>query len=282
MVLLFALCLSQGERLIADPDVYWHVETGRYVLEHGFPRVDIFSHTAGGQPWIDMEWLSQVVMALVFDTAGFGGLVVLGGCLIVLTWCLLVRYLERSINAWAALAVASASIWFASFHFLMRPHLFALPILVVWTGELVRGRASPWLAPLFLLWVQLHGSFILGIMVACGLGFPLLGALAAVWALANPYGLGYYEMVWWQIAHMDVMRHTIAELRPVSPYLDIDRVAVLIAALAFMLWRGYKLSLMSSMTLCGLLFMALQHWRGMAFFAVVAPLILARAQWQQK
>ena len=53
--LLFALLifgvaifkLNQG--FLADPDTYWHIATGRWMLaEHSFPRHDIFSHTAAG------------------------------------------------------------------------------------------------------------------------------------------------------------------------------------------------------------------------------------------
>jgi hypothetical protein len=263
----------------------WHVETGRWIIAHGMvPRADMFSHTEAGQPWIDMEWLAQILMAAVYLAAGWPGLVVLASLTVAATYALLVMYCRRAINPWAAALLGLAAIWFASFHFTMRPHLLALPILVIWTGELARfahltvhERVPGWhvfrLMLLMVLWANVHGSFIMGPAIAVGMGFPLLGAASAIVALANPYGWGYYEMVLWQFQHMDVMRVAIIELRPVSAYTDAARIAALLIALALMLWQGVRLPFMRAAMLCGLAFMALQHWRGLAFFAVTAPII---------
>jgi hypothetical protein len=64
-VLIFSVAIFALNRLfLTDPDTYWHIATGRWMLvERAFPRHDIFSHTAAGQPWVNMGWLAQIVLA---------------------------------------------------------------------------------------------------------------------------------------------------------------------------------------------------------------------------
>ena len=72
--LLFLLLLSNS--MLRDPDTYWHLAAGAWMREHGtVPRVDSFSHTFAGEPWIAKEWLSQVLMSGAFSLAGWRGVV---------------------------------------------------------------------------------------------------------------------------------------------------------------------------------------------------------------
>jgi hypothetical protein len=87
-----------------------------------------------------MEWPAQLLMAVTYDHAGWIGLSALGGATVVLTWGLLAWCLGRYYwSAWLAMAVATLCIWFASIHFVMRPHLLAMPVLVVWAAEIARA-----------------------------------------------------------------------------------------------------------------------------------------------
>src|SRR5215467_6690145 len=56
--LIFAVAsFGVNRRFLNDPDTYWHIATGKWMLvQRAFPRQDIFSHTAYGQPWVNMEW----------------------------------------------------------------------------------------------------------------------------------------------------------------------------------------------------------------------------------
>src|SRR5215831_17793026 len=97
--------------LLADPDIFWHIKTGEWIMAHGdVPRVDIWSHTVAGEPWRDMEWPAQIVMALTYRYGGWVGLSALGGATVVLTWALLVYYLQRYWNAWVAFLWATGAI----------------------------------------------------------------------------------------------------------------------------------------------------------------------------
>jgi hypothetical protein len=52
------------------------------LVEREFPKHDIFSHTAAGQPWVNMEWLAQIMLALTYDWSGWHGLILLCGLVI--------------------------------------------------------------------------------------------------------------------------------------------------------------------------------------------------------
>ena len=57
---VYALLLALGHRLLNDPDSFWHLVIGRWMVEHvAVPRADMFSFTMAGAPWIAKEWLSQ-------------------------------------------------------------------------------------------------------------------------------------------------------------------------------------------------------------------------------
>jgi len=69
-VCLFAGLLVLGNRLLADPDTYWQIKIGQWILDTGsLPRTDTFSFTMSGQRWISTQWLAQVCFAAAFSLA---------------------------------------------------------------------------------------------------------------------------------------------------------------------------------------------------------------------
>src|SRR5262249_35461720 len=93
------LCAARWE--MKDPDTYWHVMTERWIIAHGdVPRVDVFSHTAAGTPWIDGEWLSQVVMAVTYDHAGWLGLHALLIACVVATYAIICALMSSPCRCW--------------------------------------------------------------------------------------------------------------------------------------------------------------------------------------
>jgi hypothetical protein len=62
---------------IADGDIYWHLAAGAEMWRrHGLLHTDPFTVSAGGRAWIDVHWLFQVVVAIIYRAAGFVGLAV--------------------------------------------------------------------------------------------------------------------------------------------------------------------------------------------------------------
>jgi len=69
---LYGLLLVLGERLLNDPDTYWHIATGRWIWAHAaVPTSDPFSHTLAGAPWLAHEWLSELILASAYAALGW-------------------------------------------------------------------------------------------------------------------------------------------------------------------------------------------------------------------
>jgi len=293
-VAIFAL----NQQFLGDPDIYWHIATGKWMLaERAFPRQEIFSHTAFGQPWVSPEWLAQVILFEVYDLFGWRGLVLLGGLVTALTFALLYVLLARELRATVALGAAAISFLFASLHFLARPHLLTFPIIVVWTAFLARAseedrRPSLWLLPLMVVWANLHGGFTLGLFLAAGFGVEATitahstdrGRVAfrwlSFWAAAllagciTPYGY-HYLLQTYHVLNLGELMLQIGELRPMNPYTEFKQEVILLCLLAMSLLFGVKIGLVRILMIVGLLHLGLQHVRGLAIFALVLPLMVA-------
>ncbi|MEQ1947538.1 MAG: hypothetical protein ABL995_10130 [Bryobacteraceae bacterium] len=214
--------------LLADGDVGWHIRTGEYILNnHSVPHNDLYSFSKPGAPWYAWEWLSDVIDALLFRTAGLKGVVFPAGIMIALfTTSLIRRILRYDVNMFAAIAIAMFGVGAASVHFLARPHIFTLILLSLsmWMVETDRdGTANPkriWLLiPLSMVWTNLHGGFLVLIAVlgltAAGnavealfteaplrekdwqpaIRYAMLTAGCAAVSLVNPYGWGLHQHV---------------------------------------------------------------------------------------
>lgn len=266
---------------LGDPDIYWHIEAGRWIVAHlDVPRVDIFSYTVAGQPWVDMEWLSQVILYAWFEAFGWRGLNTLNGLVAVLVWWVVAYRLQRYCRPAVALAWAIGAVWYASYHFVMRPHMLAMPFLILWTAEMAAAEEEDrhprvWTLPMLLIWVQLHTGSILSIPIAMG----FRQWQWAIWAIAigmvTPYGYGYYEQVWVWHGMEDIFSAFIAELRPVNAVSDRARVAVLCALAGAGLWLGVRLRWNRALLVVGLTLVSVQHLRGLAILAFVLPFVVA-------
>lgn len=162
-------------QFIVDPDMWWHVKVGETILAtHHWPTVDPYSFTVNGQPWIAYEWLGEVLLAAANH---LGGLRALDGLLILLGFAVLAALhglgTVRSGNAKAGFAATAVLIILATPSFSLRPQMlgYLFLVLTMIALELFReGKEKAlWFLPLlFLVWVNTHGSFVIG-----------LGAIAA-------------------------------------------------------------------------------------------------------
>ena len=157
-------------RLLNDADTGWHIINGQLILAaHSVPRTDSFSYTRAGQPWFAWEWLYEVVIAAIHQVAGLNGVVLFTAVIIAATFALLFRFvLRRTGNGVVALCLTLLALSASQIHMLARPHVLSWLIVVLWAEVLYRfeeGKRSAlcWLPPLMLLWVNMHGSFILGL-----------------------------------------------------------------------------------------------------------------------
>lgn len=176
--------------LLNDGDTGYHIRAGELILATGaVPRFDSFSQHSPPIPWVAHEWLSEVLMAATHRLLGMGGIVAGAALLLALTGYILFRSL-RSSGAGVLLASAITLLALASsqLHWLARPHLFSLLLLVLfhhliesWHRE--RGNDLYLLPPLMLLWANLHGGFMAGFIL---LGAYLAGNLVSLALAPDP------------------------------------------------------------------------------------------------
>lgn len=286
-----------------DPDYWWHLRTGQLILETGqLPRSDPFSFTAAGAPWVTHEWLTEVAFALVNGRFGYVGNVALcaalGAGATSLVWA---TARARGLGDRAATLIA---LW--AFAIMLplanvRPQLATMFLLAATALILTRAlggapRALWLLPPLFLLWVNLHGGYVIGLVllalalagevVARALGRPAanlralalatLGAVAAT--LVNPHGLEALRYPFSYAGTGNASQRFIAEWQ--SP--DFHRGAFLPLAASLLLgllvgygrgsWRPAELLWVGTLGL-----MALQSARHAPLYAIVAlPILGAR------
>ena len=172
--LLSALGVLTVRNRFDDPDLWWHLKTGQIIwTTHTIPTRDIFSYTTNHHAWVPHEWLAQTLIYGAYRIGGYSGLM-FGLCLstIVLLIAGYVLCTLYSRNAKVAF-VGAMLIWFFSTTGLaIRPQMigYCLLILELLLIQLGRTYKPLWfflLPPLFAVWVNCHGSFFLGIVVAC-------------------------------------------------------------------------------------------------------------------
>src|SRR5215467_1256642 len=72
---LAGLTFYFANRGVADPDIWWHLRNAEYLLKtHHFIRVDMYSFTVPGVPWMNHEWLAEIPYYLGWWAWGYRGL----------------------------------------------------------------------------------------------------------------------------------------------------------------------------------------------------------------
>jgi hypothetical protein len=164
------ICLSfAGSGLLLDGDTGFHIRAGEFIIDtFSVPRHDMFRFLSPPLPWTDHEWLSDVIMAFSHRAFGLTGVVIFFCFLIASVYCLLFKVIRtHNGNMISAVIVILLVIASSQMHFLARPHIFSLLLLVVWyylldTYQYEDRNHLYFLPPIMLLWVNLHGAFIIG------------------------------------------------------------------------------------------------------------------------
>jgi hypothetical protein len=181
--------------LLGDGDTGWHIRTGEWIMaNHVVPTHDVFSFAKPGGEWFAWEWLSDVVFSGLNSLGGLRAVVLLSVLLLCTTFSLVFWLVRTKTNPVAAILITLIAAAASSVHWLARPHLFTMLFLALFLNILERARAGQgalnrnrnlayWvlLPVLTIVWTNLHGGFIVGIVLVGGYGTgELLKALLAV------------------------------------------------------------------------------------------------------
>lgn len=298
-VFLYSFVLFLGNRLLGDPDTFFHIAAGDWIWEHrSVPITDPFSFTMPSAPWVAHEWVAELLLAGAFNALGWVGVLALTAAAITATYFVLARFLGSILPVAAMLLGIASSFLLASPRFLARPHVLSMPILVAWTISLERSRMtgrppSYFLLPLMTLWANLHGSFVIGLALLGIYGIDaviatpdwhrrrrvvqswsvfLIGAIVA--ALLTPYGIEG-PLLAFRLSNQDFSLAFVNEWHSA----DFSQFQALEFWLLGLLILGFTLRLrvplLKLLLLLGLVHLALAHRRHTELLALIGPILLA-------
>lgn len=294
----FALLgLRLGLRPLGDNSLFIHLRTGLDLVRTGHvPRTDPYSFTAVGDPWVVQSWLASLVYGLAERAGGFGLVRLSHGVLYGLVAWLLAR-LVRTGSPWRTALAGVVAIGIGVVHWAPRPLGFG--ILGLALTVLVVERRRPWwlLVPVVWVWVNTHGSFVLGlgwlVLVAVGQWLdgdhrrswrppvlPWLGGFVVGLAVAclNPLGPRLLVFPLTVVGRREAFSHVV-EWR--SPSFQSGRglfLAGCLVVLVVVLARARpRLGWRDVLPVAGFLGASLVAQRNLPMLAVVAAPVLARA-----
>ena len=292
VVVLIVLAFAVS-RTAADPDLWGHVRFGEDILAaRSIPRQDPYSFTSD-RPWINHEWLAEVLMAGAYGIAGGAGLIALKLILAICTFVVVWRAL-RNAGAFRPLAVGLLLVAAVGVYpqlIAVRPQLFSVllfAILLALMNGVARGRQRLLLsAPvLFAFWANLHGGWIVGLgvlglwsvcaVLAGRMKWPWAAGgvlLALVGTLATPYGLELWRFL---SGTVGLGRAEIEDWQPLF-YSPAHLIAWgLAASLVVEAWRRHGTAVMPQLLpALALGLLALRVVRLEGFFALAAVILLA-------
>ena len=307
LVLSCVLLVALFSREISDTDFFWHLKSGQYIFDtRSLPDPDPFAYTTAtahatysGEEItrrfnLTHEWLSQVLIYLVFRLGGFAG-VVLGRAGLLASFCIvagLIAY-RRNVGFYRSVAVTFAVAALAYSFAADRPYLVSFVLLAITVAILDSGRrALLWVLPLVMLvWANCHGGFVLGWVILGGwsaeaLWFRLRGRTVVgdsrLWLVSaasilitglNPNGFRVISVL------LDYRRSfltsTLSEWRPIPLWPPSVFVILLVAGAAVLLYARRRVRMIDGMLF--LVFAAAGLWAGRNTFLIGlwSPILIA-------
>lgn len=182
-VYVFAYAFFFAARPLSDADFWWHLKTGEYIVNtHSVPRTDFFSFTNYGKAWVAHEWLSEAIFYVIYSRFGFNVLIVVFAVLTALAFW--IAYKRTESHPLIGGVAALLGVWTVLPTIGVRPRVFTLLLSSVYLALLGRylkrgeGREIWWLVPLMAIWVNLHGGFLVGLVL---IGLTLAGLPLDAW-----------------------------------------------------------------------------------------------------
>jgi hypothetical protein len=294
-------------------DFWHHLARGRAMVEQGrIVNQDLFTFTVAGQPFQDVNWLTQVGYYALYEAGGLQLVQIVNSLIIALTMLLVVQHCRRRAGSLLAGVLAGTIAFLGVWEVLtIRPQTLSMLLFVVLFDLLERSERRPWLLVLppvlIALWANLHGAFPAGIiLVGCfalaqvcqwtveggrwkvnrlwrlpsAVYSPLLCLAACLLAsLVNPYGWTIYRYVGGTSA-IAYQRQIEEWVRPGPDRLIglmwIASVAAVLGLIAWRWWRSRQAPALRDALLLGcFLLLSAGSVRMVAWWMLVSAPVLA-------
>jgi hypothetical protein len=300
VVLVYTASVAWHLPLRVGQDAWFALLGGREVLHHGLPSADSLTYWTAGRHWVDQQWLGQAASYALYSLGGLKLFALTHVLLVTAALALAAATARRrgaSPRAVAWLAIVSMYLFaFSAGH--VRTQSFAYPlfaaVLFLLLDDLRKpGKRVLLVLPLLVVWANVHGSVVLGALLATLYGCLLvarrrqqtprrsLGAALALGSalavLATPYGLdilGYYHST---LLNSD-FKAVVAEWRAPTPSLALAPLYLLAALALWLLGRRHsRFSAFERVALLLLLGLTFDSQRNLSWLVLGAIPLLAPA-----
>ncbi len=277
-----------------EPSDYWtYLRIGEEIVRtHSIPAAEFMTYTSGGQPAVYSYWLASLAFLGISKVGGFILTALVSGVCITLFYALVWLCLRNlKIGPVSSSLILLVTAMVGSNNWSTRPQLFVLPLFGLSLLILLKWQAKNnrwlWCIPLIsILWVNLHGSFVLLFVlllsaVIFGEGsrksLLLVTVLSFAATLLNPYGCHLWTNTFAMIGN-DLISTYSHEWQPPANegwQLNLFFGSLLVMALvtAFTSARAKKLWWIWFL---GFGWMALSSVRYVIWFSVIEALLLAQ------
>lgn len=298
LFLFFAIMLTGASGgMLIDTDPLWHIAAGDVIRESGaIPHTDPWSFTAGNYRWLNISWAWDIAMSYAVEYLGWYGAVAINAIIIALIFAIIfISCLAHTGSVIASLIATICVITLMSS--MLRPLQITMLMLALWMlilGNVIRRRWSLktlCILPFtMLLWVNMHGGFLLGPIVigvfflqalyfshsALARALFLTGAATTLATLCNPYGLEIFEAA--RRPLMEVAHEFILEWQPLtlSP-LALFTHFYIVLFIGFVVGRKSSISPAERFLAYVWLLMGLTSVRHLPLFAVISAPVFACA-----
>ena len=182
--LVVALVAILSLRRLDNTDTWFHLSAGRWIVEHGsVPDTDTLSWTVRDHPWINVQWLYDVLMYGLYRVGGPSLLVIASAIAYSATTALLLVNLRRYVGPITASLFGAWAVIISQSRFEIRPemasYLFIQVILWLYATGRVPGRKRLWFLPLVMcLFANFHSLFIVGaVIIVCEVAGTLVSQI---------------------------------------------------------------------------------------------------------
>jgi len=279
--------------ITADPDLWGHIKFGEDLFAAGkFIWSDPYSFTAYNQPWINHEWLTELIFFFTYRVGGDTGLLAgkllvgLGVVVYLSKTCFIREYLPLTFTVVMVLAI-----FVISPGFMVRPQVFSFLFFTLFVHLLslffIKDKNYLFILPLLMIvWVNLHGGFLIGWVLVGSVVFWqtlvwlfsyrnttqmkrlwIWGLITSLAVLINPYG---YKLLIFLFHSLSANRE-ITEWHPIIwNNCSFLRFKILVGL--FVVTLGFKIKKSRGWEVCAILitlYAALRHQRHTPFFAIM-------------
>ena len=294
--LLMVLFTLKGQLMLTDTDFWWHLAAGDLIRKSGeIPVVNSFSFAAGNYPWLNISWLWDVIYSWLNSVSPLYLPITVTAIINSLVLSILTAFmLKRGVGIVLILALIFLSLAPYAYMLSPRPHqvtFLMVALFYIISQRISEGRDFKYvmlLPPLMIIWANMHGGFLAGLIVIGAytfqsllklekrkfLIFLLAGITCVVATLINPFGVNIYKLL--PIIFTSKLFPIISEWQPMKLN-AVHVLHILYLALFLITFRPLNKEVSVAEKILSLFWMCqtLSHERNLPIFIILSAPVFA-------